>query len=626
VKFRFEDPVLKYLGRDRRPGTTGTVISFDEPFAVVSFRGNNIICRAPAGLPLEPGERVAIYVGKMETWAIRSPSYYPTRFPRALSEFAGANPAGVILALAMRNNPKVYNYREGIVAEDPAGTEAGDPLEVLCTWDHVTRSLPVRYRGEDKPPVSFKFGDAALIYFPTGEDGTAGAPSVVGTGEVVEVTAAIADASGGASSTITFTVTLSEKPEDGEYTCEYETQDDTAIAGIDYTEKTGALTWPAGSTEVDQDIEVQTLSAADLPKTFFVRIFDPSENLEILVPLATGTIESSRAIGWYLAVDNFLICSGPTADFPFEEDTTITFEQTGGNLEAGIDYDLNVASPVVIPAGEYYNDPVIYPVLIEPSIKSGYGSLELTITDTSHGTLDPSRVTKMFEYYIMKPPRLTVTSPTTGKLSNIDWAIGYYALDHTLKSVPSGCSLTYTFTAAVDVEPRIDGTVNLDITGTATEGTHYNITAKSLTFGPGRPLSQSVTIEIIDTAKGSDSETTLTIAIPAPQERYNLVAPISATLTLYNRGYVDMRGYGSGGGVDPDQEWWDVTSIYRHAVGISVTPDLTFWLQKDYPGQKLVGRFEGVLISETDAVKGAVLNVGGTGDYIPEKTFIIAIE
>jgi hypothetical protein len=77
-----------------------------------------------------------------------------------------------------------------------------------------------------------------------------------------------------------FTVTLSQPPA-STVTVEYATQDNTAVAGIDYVAKSGTLTFNPGTTSQVVPVTIIGSDLADDVDRFFVNLSNPSVNAEI---------------------------------------------------------------------------------------------------------------------------------------------------------------------------------------------------------------------------------------------------------------------------------------------------------------------------------------------------------
>jgi hypothetical protein len=87
---------------------------------------------------------------------------------------------------------------------------------------------------------------------------------------------------------VVFTVKLSAASPQT-VTVEYATEDDSAIAGSDYLEASGTLTFPPGVTNLNVTIRVKGDIAIEPDESFFVNLFNPT-NASVLVSPGIGTI------------------------------------------------------------------------------------------------------------------------------------------------------------------------------------------------------------------------------------------------------------------------------------------------------------------------------------------------
>ncbi|XP_015037300.2 sodium/calcium exchanger 3 isoform X2 [Drosophila pseudoobscura] len=89
-------------------------------------------------------------------------------------------------------------------------------------------------------------------------------------------------------------------------TVEYETQDGTAIAGTDFIGKKGTLCFPPGVDEQRFKIEVIDDDIFEEDECFYIRLFNPSENVILAVPqIATVMILDDDHAGIFAFTDSF---------------------------------------------------------------------------------------------------------------------------------------------------------------------------------------------------------------------------------------------------------------------------------------------------------------------------------
>ncbi len=82
-----------------------------------------------------------------------------------------------------------------------------------------------------------------------------------------------ADAKGNEGDTITFTVTLGNAPPGGcGITYDFKTEDDSAVAGDDYTAKNGTVTFSSGENQKTVGVESLTDTVSEDDETFTLKL------------------------------------------------------------------------------------------------------------------------------------------------------------------------------------------------------------------------------------------------------------------------------------------------------------------------------------------------------------------
>ncbi len=163
--------------------------------------------------------------------------------------------------------------------------------------------------------------------------------------------------------TVMFTITRSAVAT-SDVTFNYATDDITAVAGMDYTLKTGTATIPAGSDRVNILVPIiDDLMAGEGDETFSFFISNPSTGTVIGNGVATATIhDNDTALS--LAINDASIAESDTdvtavIKVLFSEalpnDLNLTFETRDGNSSdpalAGSDYVGIPSTSVIVPAG-----------------------------------------------------------------------------------------------------------------------------------------------------------------------------------------------------------------------------------------------------------------------------------
>ena len=130
-------------------------------------------------------------------------------------------------------------------------------------------------------------------------------------------------------------------------TVDFETENGDALAGSDYTQASGTVTFPTGSET--QTISVQTLEddGAEADERFTVRLSDP-DGATLEDAAAQGTIRDDDGGGGHLPVltieDAAPVAEGGTARFPVTlssvsaEAVTVSYATADGTAKAGSDY------------------------------------------------------------------------------------------------------------------------------------------------------------------------------------------------------------------------------------------------------------------------------------------------
>lgn len=176
-----------------------------------------------------------------------------------------------------------------------------------------------------------------------GTAGTSGAADPTVNGSAACPTLSVADASvlepsGGATATLTFTVTLSAAYSQT-VTVAYATADGTALAGTDYDAASGTLTIPAGQTTATIPVTVHDVGF-EPDKTFTVTLSNPTPTqVTLSQATATGTIHGRSPLSVAIGVptDSFV---QETASGPVEQVGTITLTVTNTGTQPITDVTL----------------------------------------------------------------------------------------------------------------------------------------------------------------------------------------------------------------------------------------------------------------------------------------------
>ena len=158
----FEDPTFTTLQKDDpKPISTGIVLAdLGGGSYTVEFRGKQITASSPAARTIAVGTEVTFVECGPSLWVIDADAGYPTRYARAIREFADAKPASTALWMLMRNNPRRYTYQTGL-SHGPVDTYT---LDITTALDGHRQILPVEYAGASAPASTVSAGSTALCY------------------------------------------------------------------------------------------------------------------------------------------------------------------------------------------------------------------------------------------------------------------------------------------------------------------------------------------------------------------------------------------------------------------------------------------------------------------------------
>ena len=105
--------------------------------------------------------------------------------------------------------------------------------------------------------------------------------------------------------TLTYTISI-DRPSDEDITVHYETRDEGAFAGSDYTAVSGEITIPAGQTSVDIEVPITNDADQELLEYFYMDISKPdgADNYNIVDPQSSAKIFSDDLEARTLNIDS----------------------------------------------------------------------------------------------------------------------------------------------------------------------------------------------------------------------------------------------------------------------------------------------------------------------------------
>ena len=299
-----------------------------------------------------------------------------------------------------------------------------------------------------------------------------------------------------------FVVTLSA-PAGVPVTVRFATADGSAIASLDYQSVAGVLTFAPGETA--QTIVVPIVGdLLDEPQaeTFTLALSSPT-NGTLATTQVTGTILDDDAPPSISVADASVVegDSGTVlAQFlvslsaPSEQVVTIAFATAGQSATAGADYT-ETAGTLTFQPGQT-SQTVLVPVAGD-ILDEADETFRLTLSAPGNATLaDPVAIGTILDDDA--PPSLSINDVTVAE------GAGTASFTVTL-SAASGLPITVSFATA----PQ-----------SATEPGDYTGTSGTLTFLPGGPLTQTISVPIVDDALFENPETFLV----------NLTAPTNASI------------------------------------------------------------------------------------------------
>ncbi|WP_316801641.1 Calx-beta domain-containing protein [Pedobacter frigidisoli] len=316
--------------------------------------------------------------------------------------------------------------------------------------------------------------------------------------------------------TATFTVTLNNAVQDA-FSVNYATADGTAIAGADYTAKSGTLTFPAGS-------------AAGATITFTVDITDdniaePSETFTAtLSGITGGVVVISNATATATIVDNDASVAtvtpgiagnenGPvngtftvTLSNPSSQPTTITYT-LGGTATEGSDFSTIVTKTITIPAGETTGT-ITIPVLAD-NIVEGTETVVVTLTNSSNP--------------------LVAVGNTPASINILDNTTATVTVAATNDGAEPATAGLFTFT--LSNVSTTDTQVNFTVGGTATSGADYTAIGTSIIIPAGQ-TSVTLSVPVLDDNIAEGTETVVLTIAAATSNPSITASTIPATVNI----------------------------------------------------------------------------------------------
>ncbi|QMS87192.1 DUF4347 domain-containing protein [Nostoc edaphicum CCNP1411] len=231
---------------------------------------------------------------------------------------------------------------------------------VIFAAGETTKSITLNVLGEKVTEVDETIN--LTLSHPNQQDPITNPASVTIVNDDNPPTISIANKSGSESiGNFSFTVQLSNASTDV-ITVDYNTSNDTAIAGVDYTPLTGTLTFNPGVTTQTITIPILDDLVAESSERFFVNLTNPT-NATISDSQAIGTISDNDIAGVTISPTTGLVTTeaGGTANFSIQLDSQPTADVTF-NLSSSKVSEGTVSVSSVIFTAANWNTPQIITV------------------------------------------------------------------------------------------------------------------------------------------------------------------------------------------------------------------------------------------------------------------------
>ncbi len=300
-------------------------------------------------------------------------------------------------------------------------------------------------------------------------------------------------------------------------TINYATSDGTAKAGLDYTAKSGTLTFGAGATAVTLPITITRDTIDEADETFKVTLSGAGGGGVLGGPSVTTVTITDNDTGGVLALSASAYTVSEAA-----ASATLTIKRTGG-LASGV--TVNYATGVgTATAGVDY------------TAKTGTVSLGAGVTSTTFtipilpDTIDEPNET--FTVTLSAPTGgATLGTPTTATVTITDNDAGgtivFNPIAYTVSEAAGTANVKVTRTGGTASGVTVNyATAN----GTATSGTDYTTTSGTLSFGAG-VTAMTIPIPILNDAVHESTES-FTVSLSGPMGGAKLGTQITATVNI----------------------------------------------------------------------------------------------
>lgn len=309
----------------------------------------------------------------------------------------------------------------------------------------------------------------------------------------------ISDAEANEGSPARFAVRLSARSE-RTVTVRYETRDDTARSGADYTATSGTLTFQPGTTQLTIEVPTREDDTAEADERFRTRLLDP-DGATLADAGAWGTIRDDDGGGGslpYLSIaDAAAVTEGGTAEFevtlstPSDQAVTVAFATADGTASAGSDYSATIGT-LRFERGDTSRR-IRVPVLDDETLEETEG-FTMELSDPEGAGLGDSTADG------------TILDDDEGRLPAL------YIRD--AAPVAEGVAALFEVSLSARGEQAVT-VAYATVDGTAVGGADYTSSEETLTFQPGVTRRMLAVPTLEDDIEESDEQFTVTLRDPA---------------------------------------------------------------------------------------------------------------
>jgi Calx-beta domain-containing protein len=327
----------------------------------------------------------------------------------------------------------------------------------------------------------------------------------------------VTDATGAeASGSLSFSVMLTNA-NGSSVSVDYATADGMALAGSDYTAKSGTLTFTPGQTSKSVAVTILNDALAEDDETFSLNLSNSTGGIAIADAVGLGTIQNDDADPT-VSVASASVAEGDTGtttlSFPVTlsgpsgREVDVDYATSDGTASAGSDYTATSGTLIFNP-GETSHQ-------IDVTVSGDFldeGDETITVTLTSPFNADLG------------------TDVATGTITNDDAGPKLYVADATVTEGNSGTT-PLVFTVTMAPVSLLDVSVDwATADGTATAGSDYVAGSGTLTIPAGQ-ASGSITVNVNGDTTVEPNET-LTLSLSSPVGA-KIVPPITTSGTIVN--------------------------------------------------------------------------------------------